>query len=61
MDRVEGKVALLTGIALGIWARFYQFAGKRAAKVVGSNYTLDGAKKVVEQIKVSKGKASAIF
>jgi 3(or 17)beta-hydroxysteroid dehydrogenase len=57
MDRVRGKVALVTGSASGIGKATAQLLAKEGAKVIVSDINVPGGKKVANQIKTERGEA----
>lgn len=61
MDRVKGKVALVTGGASGIGLSSAQLLAKEGAKVVIADYSLEGAKEAANEIKANGGEAVGIF
>ncbi|WP_391118610.1 SDR family NAD(P)-dependent oxidoreductase [Psychrobacillus sp. L3] len=61
MNRVQGKVALVTGGASGIGLSTAQLLAKEGAKVVIADFNVDGAKEAAENIKSQGGEAVSIF
>ncbi len=61
MDRVKGKVALVTGGASGIGLSSARLLAKEGAKVVIADYSIDGAKEAANDIKANGGEAVGIF
>lgn len=61
MGRVQGKVALITGGASGIGLSAATLLAKEGAKVVISDFNVDGAKEAAENIKQAGGEAVGVF
>lgn len=59
MDRIKGKVALITGAASGIGRATAKLFAKEGAKVVIGDINVEGGKKVAEEI--NREGAEAIF
>ncbi len=57
MDRVKGKVAIVTGAATGMGAAFSTLLAKEGAKVVVTDIDLEGGQNTVSQIKKAGGDA----
>lgn len=61
MERVKGKVALITGGASGIGLSSAQLMAREGAKVVIGDFNVEGAKEAAENIKSNGGEATGIF
>jgi NAD(P)-dependent dehydrogenase (short-subunit alcohol dehydrogenase family) len=57
MDRVKGKVALVTGAAGGLGTAFSVLMAREGAKVAVTDINVEGGKKTVAQIKKEGGEA----
>lgn len=61
MDRVDGKVALLTGSASGIGLASAQLMAKEGAKVVIADFNEEGARQAAADIVIQGGEAKGVF
>lgn len=57
MDRVKGKVAIITGVARGLGKAQAQLLAKEGAKVVGTDIDGTQGKNVLEEIRDQSGRA----
>lgn len=60
MERLAGKVAIVTGAASGMGKEISLLFAKEGAKVVASDMNLEGVKAVVSEIEASGGTAIAV-
>ncbi|ASS67544.1 MULTISPECIES: SDR family NAD(P)-dependent oxidoreductase [unclassified Paenibacillus] len=61
MERMNGKVALITGGASGIGLSAASLMAKEGAKVVIADFNVEGAKAAAENIKAQGGEAVGVF
>ena len=59
MGRLQDKVAIVTGAALGIGRASARLMAREGAKVVVADLKLDAAESVAEAIRAEGGRASA--
>lgn len=60
MNRLSGKVAIITGAGSGMGAEQARLFAKEGAKVVGADMNVEGLEKVVSEIKENGGEAIAV-
>lgn len=57
MDRMKGKIAVVTGVASGIGKAIIEMFAAEGAKVVGADYDAENGQKTIDGIKANGGEA----